>query len=191
MPLSLLLLLAWRPALLRSLGRPGFRYGLLLGLLNGVGIVLQVSGLALTTPAISVFVTSLASAWVPLVAYFAFRVTAPLLTLGGLTIGILGAAILGTQSDPAWGLGLGEWLTLASSGVFAVLIVLIDRWGRRMSAGELTLGILAGTGLPALFAAIAWTASDPGTTVWLKGIAVLLEQPRVQAASALSRSPRS
>ena len=185
MTLATLLFVAWRPNLLSSLGHAGFRRGLILGLLNGFGIVLQVGGLALTTPALSVFLTSLASAWVPIVAFLFFRITSPWLTLVGLAIGMFGVAVLGSKPDSPGELGLGEWTTLASSLVFAVVIVLIDRWGRWVPPSMLTLGILAGTGLPALALAFAWQTTGSGTANWLESTAALLQQPRILTVTIL------
>lgn len=183
--LSLLLLLAWRPSLAWSLSRASLLRGLTLGFLNGAGMVLQSLGLAQTSPALSVFLTSLASAWVPVIAYLVFRVTSPPLTLLGLSIGMVGVAVLGVQGNSAWVLLAGDWLTLASSVLFAIFIILIDRWGRTIPSSELTVGILAGTAFPTLLMAAGWMSSDPGLEVWLGKTASLMQEPGVLIASIL------
>src|SRR5262249_41993760 len=128
--------------------------GALVVLVNGAGNILQVVGLASTTPALSGFFTSLASVWVPIVAFVLFRVFSSRLTLIGFGLAIVGAAILGVNFDEAWGLGKGDALTLASSLIFAGEILMLDRLGKRIVSSHLTIGLISLTGLPALALAV-------------------------------------
>jgi drug/metabolite transporter (DMT)-like permease len=178
-PLALTILGVWQPWLFRAPNRREWSLGLLLGLINGLGTCLQIAGLAWTSPALSVFLTSLASAWVPFVGFLCFRTTVPLLTLLGLALGMGGVAVLGLQTNTSWTLGPGEWLTLASSLVFAGVIVLLDRWGRTAPAGHLSVAFLAGMGIPAIVLAVARAAWGPGIGVWLSGTGTLLRDPAV------------
>src|SRR5438046_3208143 len=66
--IALATLAAWKPRLFLKPSRHELAVGLLLGTLNGLGNILQVWGLASTSPALSGFFTSLASLWVPILA---------------------------------------------------------------------------------------------------------------------------
>ena len=75
--LALAVLAVFLPRLFIAPSRREFAIGFLLGLINSLGFVFQVTGLAWTSPALSAFVTSLASAWVPLLVWFVWRTRVP------------------------------------------------------------------------------------------------------------------
>jgi drug/metabolite transporter (DMT)-like permease len=160
--LALLIFAVFRPRLFLAPSRRSYGIGLLLGVINLVGIFLQVEGLISATPALSGFFTSLASAWVPLFAWLCFRVVPSRATLWGLFLGLVGLAILGIEPEKGWKLGVGETLTLLSSLIFGIEILLIDRLGRSVPAGHITIGFLAGHAVPALVLALAWAGSGAG-----------------------------
>jgi len=150
-PLALALLGVFQFRIYRMSSWRELSVGLFIGLVMSAGSALQVWGLAEATPALSAFLTSLASAWVPLLALGWFRQVIPRLTWLGLALGIGGAAVLARVDGPeGWTLGRGEGLTLAASVFFAVGILLLDRLGGPVPPGHLTVGYLAGTGLPAI-----------------------------------------
>src|SRR5207253_11272237 len=70
-----------RPRLFLKPSRREIAVGLLLGTLNCLGNILQVWGLASTSPAMSGFFTSLASLWVPILAFVWFRLPVARATL--------------------------------------------------------------------------------------------------------------
>jgi drug/metabolite transporter (DMT)-like permease len=149
-----------------------FGIGFLLGAINSIGFVFQVTGLAWTSPALSAFVTSLASAWVPLLMFVLFRVSVHRLTLIGLVLGIGGAAVLGIRTRPEDGaseitFGWGEILTFLSTWFFALVIVMLDRFGRGVESAHFTVAFLTGTGLPALIIMLLMTAARSETSEWL------------------------
>jgi drug/metabolite transporter (DMT)-like permease len=178
-PLALTILAVWQPWLFRAPNRRDWSLGLTLGIINGLGTCLQIAGLAWTSPALSVFLTSLASVWVPLLAYVCFGTKVAALTLLGLAFGMGGVAVLGLQINTSWTLGPGEWLTLASTVVFAFVILLLDRWGRTVPSGHLSIGFLVGMGIPAIVLAVARAVWGPGIAAWLSGTAALLRDPAV------------
>jgi drug/metabolite transporter (DMT)-like permease len=150
--------------------------GLLLGVTNFAGLALQLWGLAETTPALSAFFTALASAWVPLLALACFRMPVARLTLLGLGLAIGGAAVLaGVERQANWALARGDQFTLLSSLVFAVLVVMLDRLGRTVRPGHLTVGLLSGTGLPALVLMTMWAAGWPEGHAWFGWTAGMLQ----------------
>ncbi|HEV8062014.1 MAG TPA: DMT family transporter, partial [Gemmataceae bacterium] len=144
---ALLLFVLFRPGLVLKPTWQAHAAGFGLGLINFCGFILQVIGLASTTPANCGFYTSLASVWTPILAWLIFREQVRVPTLIGLCLGMVGAAVLGINADGAWTLGRGETITLISSMAFAVMIVLLDRVGKQFPSGHLTTGYLAGTGL--------------------------------------------
>jgi drug/metabolite transporter (DMT)-like permease len=143
------------------------------------GNVFQVWGLTSTTPARSGFFTSMASAWVPIIGLLAFRIAAPVATWLGLVLGIVGVGVLGLNPDQGWMLNSGDGLTLISSLLFAVYIVCLDRLGRQIRAGQLTLGLIVVGSLPALPLACGLAAKGEGIEVWLVWLKDMLSYPQI------------
>src|SRR5262249_25492979 len=117
------ILAALQPQLLRSTRREHVVGGLL-GVVFFSGFFLQLWGLAWTSPALSAFITSLGSAWAPLLAWVCFGIRVARWTLLGLAIAIGGTAVLSLDPSARWGLGPGEWLTLLASLLFGVQILM-------------------------------------------------------------------
>ena len=159
--------------------------GTALGCLNFLGFILQVVGLASTTPANCGFYTSLASVWAPILAWVILREKVRLPTLIGLCLGVVGAGVLGLGNAAGWSLGRGEVLTLSSSFVFGTLIVALDRLGKQFPSGHLTAGYLAGTGLPAFWVAIVLAHSQSGLQTWVMQVHTALTRPAVVRDVAL------
>lgn len=177
MALAVLLLAVFRPQLLTAPGRREHVRGAVIGFVFFLGFTLQVLGLAWTTPALSAFFTSLASAWVPLLVWVWWRTAIPRLTLLGLALGVLGVAIMTEE----WKVAGGDALTLLASVLFAVQILLLDRLGRSVRPVCLTASFLATTGICALALAMALAAAGPGLVGWVRWAAELLHRPRVLA----------
>src|SRR5207253_1008180 len=68
---------------------------------------------------------------------------------------------------------------LASSVIYAVMIVLLDRLGRTVKPGHFTMGFLAATGLPGLLVVAATTLPGPGLNAWLNWTLAMLGDPKV------------
>jgi drug/metabolite transporter (DMT)-like permease len=180
--LALGILAIFLPRLFFAPSRREFGIGLLLGAVNSIGTALQVIGLAWTSPALSAFVTSLASAWVPLLMFVLFGVRVHRLTLIGLIVGIAGALVLGIQNSqevqgPEVVFGWGDILTFVSTWFFALVIVLLDRFGRGVESAHFTVAFLAGTGLPAVGIVAAMTAVRSETSAWLSWSSAMLQEP--------------
>lgn len=177
--IALLAYAAIRPRLFLELGRREMAVGLLLGLLNCLGNILQVWGLASTSPALSGFFTCLASLWVPILALLAFRLPVARATWTGIVLGVIGLAILGINRGSSWGIGFGDGLTILASFAFALFILSLDRLGRGVNSTHLTLILIAVTGLPTLFLALGVVAWQGQLIPWLIWLAELLQQPAV------------
>lgn len=166
MPLALAVLLAVRPRLLTASTRHEHLVGAAIGATFFAGFTLQVWGLADATPAMSAFITSLCSAWVPLLAFVVLRVPVAGVTLLGLALGLAGTAVLAGLSGTLT-LGGGETKTLAASVIFAGQVLLLDRLGRRVRSTQITAGFLGTAGGLALAAGVLWSLAGPGLGTWL------------------------
>ncbi len=170
MVLALVLLAAWhwRGFTLATWQEHGS--GTLVGVVFGVGFLLQVVGMATTTPAMSAFFTSLACGWAPLLAWALLGMRLRLLTLVGLGVALGGTAVL-TNGD--WHLGIGEWLTLVASLLFAGQILLVDRLGRLVRADHMTVGFFGAVTLMSTVGAIPM-AGQAGFGVYLTWLGRML-----------------
>jgi drug/metabolite transporter (DMT)-like permease len=187
MPLALLVLAAWQPRLFSAPTRREYASGALIGVTFTGGFVLQVWGLNWTTPALSAFVTSLCSAWAPLLAWACLGVAVSRLNLLGLAVALSGTAVLGLKfdgwagpkTDGAWPLGPGEALTLLASLLFALELLQLDRLGRRVNSAHLTAGFLGTAAVLAGAAAIVVAARGPGLGEWVAWVGDMLSRPAV------------
>jgi drug/metabolite transporter (DMT)-like permease len=168
-----------KPRLFLKPSRREMGVGLLLGTLNCVGNILQVWGLASTSPALSGFFTSLASLWVPILAFLCLGLPVARATWAGTALGIVGLAILGINRDASWPVGFGDGLTVLSSLAFALFILGLDRLGRTVNSSHLTLVLIAVTGLPTLFLAVGVAAWQGQLVPWLVWLWDILQQPAV------------
>jgi drug/metabolite transporter (DMT)-like permease len=151
--------------------------GAVIGGVFFLGFELQVSGLRYTTPALSAFITSLGSAWVPVLAWLFFRTSVRPVVILGLIAGVAGTALLAGDADESylslhW--GRGEILTLLSSIVFAFEIILLDRLGKDIESAHITVGFMVMTCLLATVAATATALAQQSFTVSAKWAAEML-----------------
>jgi drug/metabolite transporter (DMT)-like permease len=179
MVIAVAILAAVRPGLARDATRREHAVGLAVGLAFFVGSVFQVWGLAYTTPARSAFITSLCSAWVPLIAWAFLRTPPAPVTLAGLALGLAGTASLSLDFHESWSLGVGEGQTAVSSVLFAVQILVLDRLGRRVRSSHLTVAFLGITGLLAGAMVLALAASGAGLAAWWDWVGWMFRQPLV------------
>jgi drug/metabolite transporter (DMT)-like permease len=177
--IALPILVALRPRLLIKASMREIGVGLVLGALNCVGNIFQVWGLASTSPALSGFFTSLASLWVPILAFVCLRLPVARATWAGMVMGIAGLATLGINQDASWGMGFGDGLTVLASFAFALFILSLDRLGRSVNSSRLTLILIAATGLPTLFLAVGLAAWQGQLLPWLTWLVEILRQPEV------------
>jgi drug/metabolite transporter (DMT)-like permease len=173
-------ILAWavfgivRPRLFFQPTRREWFLGASLGLLNFSGNVLQVWGLASASPAVSGFFTSMASLWVPVIALVVLRMPVAGATWLGLALGVAGLAALGIDTSQGFSLGQGEALTAMSSLVFALVILGLDRVGRRVRSQHFALPLIAIGGLPGLPLAAGITAYQSSLHAWIDWLGAML-----------------
>jgi drug/metabolite transporter (DMT)-like permease len=113
------------------LGRLQAMRGLLLGVIYGIGQLLQTWGLSLIAPSVSGFATGMYVVFTPILAMLLLRQhmagvvwLAVLLSTAGLAL----LSLNGVAVDP------GVWLTLASAALYALHIVLLGQWSRQGQA---------------------------------------------------------
>jgi drug/metabolite transporter (DMT)-like permease len=179
MLLALAVLAVWQPRLFTA---PTWREhvgGAALGTAFWAGFVLQVWGIASTTPALSAFFTSISSAWVPPLAWAFLGITVAPVTLLGLGVALAGMAVLGLDLDKAYGLGPGEFLTLLASVLFAVQILLLDRLGKRLQSAHLSAGFFGAAAILSVVGSFFLSARQGGVGEWLAWTAAMMQKPNV------------
>lgn len=181
MGLGVLLLAVFQPRLLFAPSRRDHCFGALIGGVFFLGFALQVLGLAWTSPAVSAFFTSLASAWVPVIAWMRWRMHIPRLTAIGLGVGICGVAIM----VKGWTIKGGDALTLLASILFAVQILMLDRLGRAASPLHFTVSFFATAAALATLFAVGLAAFGPGLQSWLAWLTELMHHSAIQRDLAL------
>ncbi len=127
-------LLALRPRMLARLSRADLRVGIALGVLYGVGQVLQTWGLSFTSPSVSGFVTALYVVFTPLILAVLLRQRVGRTAWLAVAIATIGVGVL---SLDGFALGRGEWLTMLAAFIYAAHIVALGAW----SSGRDALGL--------------------------------------------------
>lgn len=123
----------------RSLGRADWRAGLILGLLYGVAQIVQTTGLAHTSASLSGFVTGMYVVLTPLLGALLLRDRIPGATWIGVALSLAGLAVLSLDLSGAVSFGAGEWLTLASSVLYALHIIFLGRYSSAETATGLAV----------------------------------------------------
>jgi drug/metabolite transporter (DMT)-like permease len=123
---------------------------LLLGVALFAGYAFQTCGLVFTTPSKSAFITGFSVILVPLIALFQGH---PLRVgnAGGAGLGLLGLYFLVLPSGMG-AVNRGDWLTLLGAFSFAVHIVLVGNYTRRVSFLRLAPGQILTVGFIAILA---------------------------------------
>ena len=116
---------------LRSLGRDGIAAGLLAGGLVGAGFALQTAGLERSSVSSTGFITGMYVVLTPVLALLLFRVRVAGAALVGVVLTTAGLAMLAGihGGSPA-----GDLLVLAGAAVYALQIVLLERYAPRYDA---------------------------------------------------------
>ncbi|MCW2607768.1 MAG: Threonine/homoserine efflux transporter RhtA [Frankiales bacterium] len=181
----------------RALGRltaDERRHAVLLGLVYGVGQVLQTTGLQTTSASVSGFLTGMYVVFTPVLGAVLLRArTTPVtwLAVGLATVG------LGVLSLQGFAVGTGEALTVLSALLYGLHIVGLGRWSREGSALGLTIvqlwvvaAVCLVAGLPGGLT-VPTRAFDWGVLVFMAlvaGAAALVVQTWAQARLAPARA---
>jgi drug/metabolite transporter (DMT)-like permease len=160
------LLALWQPGLFTQPSRRAHLLGAMMGALIFAGNTLSTLGLDQTTPALAAFLTSLASPLVPLVGWVLFRSRVRGVTLLGLALGVVGMAVLSIRPEESWLPRGGESLLLLATLLYALDIVLLDRWGRAESSAHFTIAAMTTNLGLSLVLTLALAAAGPGLAPW-------------------------
>lgn len=109
------------------LGRAQLARGLLLGVIYGLGQLLQTWGLDLIAPSVSGFVTGTYVVFTPILATIVLRQRMAPMVWMAVAIATLG---LGLLTLHGFAVGAGVWLTLAAAMLYALQIIGLSRWSR-------------------------------------------------------------
>jgi drug/metabolite transporter (DMT)-like permease len=113
---------------LRSIRRPTIRKGTILGVLLGVGLILQTYGLQITTASKSAFITGMMVVFTPAAQMFVSRRIPKPGNLIGVIIVTTGLYFLTSPSSS--GFNLGDALTLVAAFLFGFYIVYLDIYSK-------------------------------------------------------------
>ncbi len=113
------------------LGRRQVVRGLLLGVIYGIGQLLQTWGLSLIAPSVSGFATGMYVVFTPILALLLLRQHMAAVTWLAVLLSTAGLALLSLNGVSV---DLGVWLTLASAALYALHIVLLGQWSRQGDA---------------------------------------------------------
>ena len=138
--LAAVVLLVVARKLLATLTRGELRQGLLLGVANGFGMLLQVDGLQFTSASVSAFLTQFYAVMIPVVVALRVRRAPPAVVWVCVALVVAGVAILGRFDFRTLSLGRGEIETLASSVFFMAQIFVL---GDTRYAGNRALPVSA------------------------------------------------
>lgn len=184
MGFALLLFALIRPRLVASLGVKDLIPGAMVGIPLWLGFVLQLWGLVYTTPAMSAFFTSLGSLWVPLL-YLLVGKRIPLWIWLGYGLAFVGLVVL---VEGGWRWGVGEFLSLGCSILFAFQIIGLDRFGKGIDGNRISPVLFGINGLFSLILAVVvctWNGAlqpwggwvverlTDGPTLWDLGLMVI------------------
>lgn len=126
--LAMLALFA-RPVL--RLGRRQIVRGLLLGVVYGIGQLLQTWGLSLIAPSVSGFATGMYVVFTPILAMLLLRQRMAGVVWLAVLLSTAGLALLSLNGVS---IDLGVWLTLASAVLYGLHIVGLGQWSRQGEA---------------------------------------------------------
>lgn len=153
----------WRR--LRRLTAQQWQIGLALGALYGMAQIVQTVGLQFTDASVSGFITGTYVVLTPVILWVAFKARLNPMTWVAVGIAVMGLAVLSLTGVGSG--GIGEALTLVGATLYALHIVLLDRWSRTMDAVSLTVVQLIGVAVVCGFLGLPGGYHIPAeTTVW-------------------------
>jgi len=131
---------------LRNLSKEALRAGALVGFFLFLGYTLQTSGLRITTPSRSAFITGLYVALVPVFLTIGWRRIPSRWTLVGVVTALAGLYLMAIPagSEGGWGFHLGtvnrgDLLTLACAAAFALHIIFVGRAMQHFSFEQISV----------------------------------------------------
>lgn len=164
--IAVLVMVAIRPQLFRSIDKTLLIQGSLLGLALGGGYVTQTIGLLYSTAALTGFFTGLYVALTPILAWVLLRQRISKKALVGVVVATIGLGILSAGSVA---FGWGEISLLACAVLFALHIIGLGLWSSKHDSYALTVVQLAVCALISWIGALVWDGGvqpPPDGEVW-------------------------
>lgn len=164
--IAVLVMVAIRPQLFRSIDKTLLIQGSLLGLALGGGYVTQTIGLLYSTAALTGFFTGLYVALTPILAWVLLRQRISKKALVGVVVATIGLGILSAGSVA---FGWGEISLLACAVLFALHIIGLGLWSSKHDSYALTVVQLAVCALISWIGAFVWDGgvqTPPDGEVW-------------------------
>ncbi len=124
------------PRAIGRLSREARRHAIVLGLLYGLGQILQTAGLAHTPASVSGFITGLYVVATPLFAAVLLRTRITWLTWAAVLLAVVGLAVLTLDG---LSVGYGEALTFVAAMLYALHIVGLGAWSTAADAMGLAI----------------------------------------------------
>lgn len=161
-----LLALVMLPRLVRYLDGSHLLAGGVLGLVGGLGYLVQNMGLADTTPSNNAFLTATYCVMVPFVNWFLTRRRPTGKNVLAAVLCLVGVGFVSMGDTLVLALRGGDWLTLLGAVFFALQIVLIARLAPAHDALVLTVVEFFAMGLVSLVVALALDPLPTLTPTW-------------------------
>ena len=120
------------------------------GVLLFLSFLVQTVGLKYTTPSKNAFLTATNVVMVPFIYWAVTRKAPGIRAVFSAVICFIGVSILSVDFSEGLSFGAGDLLSLICAFLFALHMVVIDRFTQEMDAVRLTFGQLAGAALSAL-----------------------------------------
>ncbi|NUP48579.1 MAG: DMT family transporter, partial [Catenulispora sp.] len=134
--LAFVVMVAVRPRALASLGRSGWRHGVVLGVVLAGGYAAQTFGLVTASASVSGFITGLFVVFTPLIGAVLLRRRVAGVVWAAVVVATVG---LGLISLHGLAVGRGELLTVGGAMFFALHIVGLGEWSHRSDAYALAV----------------------------------------------------
>jgi len=166
--LAALLLALLAGSRLKTLGRQGVRYGVLLGVMLFLAYLFQTFGLEQTTSSNAGFLTGLNVIWVPLLAGPLLRKPPAPASRVGVVMALVGLFLL-TWHTP-WRLNPGDALVFICSIFVALHVLGLDAWtegfdGMSLTCVQIATMAILGLGGSLIFDPVTWPAHWSGSLV--------------------------
>lgn len=140
----------FRKNLAEHLDATHIKYGVLLGILNGLGYLFQNGALAYTTAGKAAFIASIYCAMIPFVNWLIAKKKPHSTSIFAAFMCVAGVGLISLGADFSFSFGLGEQMTLLSAVIFAFDFVLIAELAHKYDIITLTVVQLGVSALPCL-----------------------------------------
>lgn len=153
-----------KPTVISSINREILGKGFIAGLFLASGYILQTLGLALTSAAVTGFITGLYVVATPLLAALILREKITPFTWGCVALATVGLALLSLNG---WSLGYGEFLVLLCAIGFAAHIIALSKWSNGLDVYAMTIVQLATCALATgVISFVQGYEAPPDSTGW-------------------------